>query len=777
MIHSKYSCVSALSKCFFVLLCFTLGTRSVAFSQSNSLPDSIVFEVGGTPISWAEFEFYYRKNNNIKDEKQLWGEKNVREYLDLFIKFKLKVQDGLSQKLDTAASFKDEFEAYRKDLVKPYLVEKSVTDRLVDEAYTRLQEEIRASHILIALDKYATPQDTLRAYNRIKDIRKNAVAGQDFKDLAYVYSEDPSAKTNRGDLGYFTALQMVYDFESMAYQTPVNEVSPIFRTEYGYHILKVHQRLRASGSTKLAHIMLRSSEGMTSEDSLTAAQKISEIYTRLRNGEEWNGLCSQFSDDLKTRENGGEMAWRSTGTMLPEFEEAAFELRKKGDISSPVRTAYGWHILKLIEKKPLEPLNEIRKTLREKVLKDSRANLQEGEFLARVKKEYGFAEVIKNKKFVTEASDTTLMSGKWQFDSKLKYLKKPLFAFNNRNYSVQDFYQFAQREQLPQMQGNQVAYMTQLYDKFQKKILIEHEERLLPQKNKEFAFLLREYYEGIILFALMQKNIWARSAEDKEALEAYFQSNRSKYEWKERVTATMYSAATDSIRLLLEDALRTTHYPSDEPESDVYLYYNENSAKILADQRAMITKMASHCRSNDNNVVFIKQVSSPKDKMETHLQRISDIKSELVKLNVKEKQIIDLTDTVEDMRKLAKAKKVAIIYLKMGYLASTENLLKRFNKGNALNLNIQAANFERGESKVFDNIPKWEIGRTVMPLDGRVMLLQIDKVENARFKELDEARGQVMADFQNYLEVEWHKALAARYKVNVNEELLKRMLK
>ncbi|TAF32887.1 MAG: hypothetical protein EAZ57_06075 [Cytophagales bacterium] len=759
---------------FVTLFCGLFGSLA---AQGQSLPDSIILNVDGRAISWAEFEFYYRKNNPVKDEAKLWSEKNVREYLDLFTKFKLKVQDGLNQKLDTFTSFKEEFETYRKDLVKPYLVEKSVTDRLVNEAYARLQEEIRASHILIALTPFASPQDTLRAYNRIKDIRKNAEAGQDFRELAYSYSEDPTAKTNRGDLGYFTALQMVYEFENMAYETPVNQVSPIFRTQYGYHILKVNQRLKASGSTKLAHIMIRAAEGMTAEDSLTAAQKISEIYTRLRNNEEWAGLCSQFSDDLKSRESGGEMAWRSTGTMLPEFEEAAFELRKKGDISSPVRTAFGWHILKLVDRKPLEPFDEIKNTLREKVLKDSRANLQEGEFLARIRKEYKFVEQVKNRKFVNSGLDSLLLDGKWKYSPKLKTLKKVLFSCNDKDYNLEDFYKYAQAEQLPQNQGTVQSYGTQLYEKYQKKVVLGIEESRLPFKNKEFSMLLREYYEGIILFSLMQKNIWNKSIEDENALKAYFEANRSNYEWKERVTATIFSCANDSVKSVVESAFAEGYYRSDEPETDIALYYNENNPKVLADQSAMITKLASHCRQSDSHIILLNQINAPKDKMEIHLKRISDLKDQLVKLNVKEKQIVDKIDTIADMKKLAKAKRVGIIYLKAGYNTTNDNLLKRLNKTNPLNLNVQTSTFERGESKLLDQIPQWVLGRTVFQENGRVQIVQIDRIENARFKELNEIRGAVMSDFQIYLENEWNKALAEKYAVKVNEELLKRMTK
>ena len=262
-----------------------------------------------------------------------------------------------------------------------------MTDKLVREASARMQQEINASHILINVAADAEPKDTLAAYNRIMDLRQRALAGENFEKLASTYSEDPSARDNQGNLGYFTALQMVYPFEDAAYKTPPGSLTPPVRTRFGYHLIRVNDARPAQGEIKVAHIMVRATPGMPKADSVMAKKKIDEIYARVLRKENWDKLVSQFSEDASSAENGGELPWFGTGRMIASFEEAAFRLANPGDISRPVLTPYGWHIIKFLERRTLAPYEDMEPSLRSRVAKDSRSELNKAALLKRIKAE------------------------------------------------------------------------------------------------------------------------------------------------------------------------------------------------------------------------------------------------------------------------------------------------------------------------------------------------------------------------------------------------------
>ncbi len=289
--------------------------------------DSVLLNVAGNNITKAEFERVYYKNNNKENSND---EKSVREYLDLYINYKLKVKEAEALKMDTAQAFIDELAGYRKQLAQPYLTDKDVNDNLIKEAYDRLQKDVKASHILLKLNPDALPKDTLAAYNRIMKIREKLLKGADFAKMARDSSEDPSAKENSGDLGYFTGMQMVYPFETAAYTTKVGQISMPVRTRFGYHLIKVDDIRPAVGEIHAAHIMIRCTS--TDADSIQkeAKRKIDEINGKLKAGAKFEDMVTQYSDDKGSVSNGGILPWFGTGKMVPEFEKAAFALKKEG---------------------------------------------------------------------------------------------------------------------------------------------------------------------------------------------------------------------------------------------------------------------------------------------------------------------------------------------------------------------------------------------------------------------------------------------------------------
>src|SRR5688572_20898809 len=437
----------------FLLMAFA-SFPGYLFAQDTLSP--VLMTIAGTPVTKAEFEKVYRKNNNKEGSYDM---KDVREYLDLYINYKLKVKEAEEEKLDTSQTFINELKGYRKQLAQPYMTDKEVTDALIREAYDRLQKDMRASHILLNLSPDALPKDTLATYNRALKIRDLILKGADFEKMARDSSNDPSAKDNGGDLGYFTGMQMVYPFETAAYNTKPGQISMPVRTKFGFHIIKVTDVRDAQGEIKVAHIMIKSPANAPDSVTKQASAKIDEIYQKLQTGEKFEDLAMKFSDDKGSAKSGGVLPPFGTGRMVPEFEKAAFELKKDGDYSAPVKTSYGWHIIKRIEKKPVPSFDQKKNDLKTQVSRDSRADISKNSMIARIKKEYSFKEVPKNKDLFVNSLDSTVVKGEWSAE-KAVGMNKPLFTLGTNTYTQADFATFVANHQskrantTPKQMGN-----------------------------------------------------------------------------------------------------------------------------------------------------------------------------------------------------------------------------------------------------------------------------------------------------------------------------------
>ena len=314
-----------MNKFLSIIICIV---ANATFAQNTN-----VLTIENEEIKLQEFLSIYNKNRAVGENID---EKSIQEYMELFINFKLKVKEAKSMGLDTVSSFINELNGYKKQLAAPYLIDKKVDDNLLTEAYLRLKEEIKASHILISLPKDPLPKDTLKSYNKALSIRKKFYDGDKFSKLAQQYSSDPSVKDNNGNLGYFTALYMVYPFENGAYNTSKGEVSMPIRTQFGYHLIYVTDRRPAQGQVKVAHIMTKASENYDSTSTYKAKEKIFEIYNKLENGEDFNSLTKNYSEDDNTAQKSGELPWFGTGMMYLPFENAAFAIKEKGSYSKPI---------------------------------------------------------------------------------------------------------------------------------------------------------------------------------------------------------------------------------------------------------------------------------------------------------------------------------------------------------------------------------------------------------------------------------------------------------
>lgn len=727
--------------------------------------DPIIAYVGNEPIRRSEFLFVYEKN--LTQDDSAYTEKSLRDYLDLYIKFKLKVLYAREQGVDTTGQFLREFETYKEQLAKPYLKDNRTIDSLAKQAYERMKTEVSASHILVAVPEDAAPQDTMQAYERIRQIRQEAVNGADFGVLASRYSDDPSAKTNRGYLGYFTALQMVYPFENMAYETPVGEISPIFRTKYGYHILKVHDKRPNSGKVQVAHIMLRVPKGISEQDSVALRNKIWDIYRRLQQGESWESLCKQYSEDQNSKGKGGELPPFTVGTTLPEFEAVAFALQKPGDISEPFLTPYGWHIVKLIKRQELEPYEEIEDLIKRRVARDSRSKVSEEALMRRLKRENNLKVNEKARKQLWAYADTTLLQAHWAPSLPEKLLSETLISFEHpqvaekEQLSVQNFVDYVKRVQVPQPHMTPQAYLDVLFERYVNEQTLAFEKAHLSEKYPEYRHLLREYYEGMMLFQVMTDKVWTRAIEDTAGARRFFETHREQYKYPERVHALIMTShdkkALQRAVALLQDS--EGRYRVLEP---YVINYSKGQESFERSHLTKIDQLVSLLLDDESMKIEVIGFQERQEPAGTSKRRIEALVRYLTQRGVTSTQIIQ-----KDYMHYRNSRKVEL------HVFSTD---PQSLAGLAEGVEVRYGAFETGKESALEGV-QHKPGDYTFSKDGKHFFVRIIKTEPARLKEYKEARGEIINDYQKFLEEEWVNELKARYPVRIVEENLLTLVK
>ena len=626
-----------------LILLLTISLFACQSTQKIASDNKTLFTIGTEAVTADEFKYVYGKNNFNKDTIDI--RKDAQEYLDLFINFKLKVKEAEYLGLHKTEEFKKEYEGYKKQLAKPYLSENKASEKLILQAYDRLQTEISASHILIRVDEKAKPEDTLRAYNKVMEFKSQIEAGKDFNAVASEFSEDSSAKSNQGKLGYFSALQMVYPFEEAAFNTEIGGVTDPVRTRFGYHLLKVHDKRPAQGTVRVSHIMLKLNRNSQPEEAEKAKAKADEIYLQLKNGGDWQALCAEFSDDTRTKATEGVLPLFSTGKMVPEFEKAAFTLKEPGDIAAPIRTAYGWHIIKLNERKGIEPFDEIKESLRTRISRDTRSQINKKAVIERLKRENNLTTNQPVLDKVVLAADSSLLDNRWNYVETNPLLNETITRIGGDNISVRSFYDFVmQNQKRKNKRVTPADFISELYNDFTDKSILEYEEAHLEEKYEDYRMLAQEYHDGILLFQLMDEKVWTKAVEDTVGLNGFFDRNRNDYQWKERARGTILNASSESI---LEDAKKRAIAMNDDAKALKSLegVYNRDKPLSLQVNTGLFEKgneaalneadwqTGSHefHKNNRHYSVTIDEIlpSSPKKLNEIKGQVISDYQNEL----------------------------------------------------------------------------------------------------------------------------------------------------
>lgn len=733
-------------------------------SQAPATQEPVLANIGGKPVFASEFAYVYNKNNSNADNA--YSQASIQEYLDLYTNFRLKILDAESRGLDTTAAFKAELEGYKQQLAQPYLTEKSVTDKLVREAYARMNQEINASHILLNVAADAEPKDTLAAYNRIMELRQRALAGESFEKLAATYSEDPSVRDNNGNLGYFTALQMVYPFEDAAYKTQPGQLTQPVRTRFGYHLIKVNDARQAQGEIKVAHIMVQATPGMPKADSVMAKKKIDEIYARVLRKENWDKLVAQFSEDPSSSQNGGELPWFGTGRMIPSFEETAFKLSQPGEISRPVLTPYGWHIIKFLERRNLAPYEDMEPTLRQRVAKDSRSELNKAAFLKRIRTENNFQEMAAAKTYALGKADTSLVRGAWKNVFPAKETAQTLFTIQDRKFSVQDFFQYVAQNQRPRPQGSPDHTMALLYDNFVNTSLTDYEKENLENKYVDYRMLVREYRDGILLFQLMDEKVWSKAIEDSVGLNKFFQNHRDNYRWDTRAEATLLSAASPEILQQAQAQLAQGRFEV-RKNKPAPLLFDAGREALNGRAKVQLEELASRLNADTTLTLTLTGQAAAGESRQLAARRASQVRSFFTGKGIRASRLqVAAPQTGSRQRAVA---------LQL-YATDLRVLEQNMNEKNPLALQAVRRRFIKGDNKILDAVT-WQPGTHTLQQDGRYFAVQIHQVLPPAYKQLNETRGQATSDYQAFLEKEWLDELRQRYQVEINREEVDKLIK
>ncbi len=620
----------------------TLKTWLVALSlammpsllSAQSYTKKTLITIGDKEVSVKEFMDTYEKNNV---NTEVIDKKNVDEYLDLFVDFKLKVAEAENLKMDTSAAFIKELDNYRQQLAKPYFSNDDITDELVKEAYERMQYDINAAHILIKCDVNAVPSDTLAAYKKAMSIRERALKGEDFGDLAAELSEDPSArdyeeipgvrkayKGNRGELGYFTVFDMVYPFESGVYNTEVGGISMPVRSSFGYHIIKLNSKTPASGLIRAAHIFLAVDPKDPDKNDSLVKIKAQNIYNEVINDDKnWTDYVRRYSDDKGTINNNGVLSPFRVNQIVPEFISVVKSL-EPNQISEPVKTDFGYHIIKLVGSTTPGTFEQEEGKIRERVERDMRGQLSEEIAMRRIMKDNNFKENNKVKDAFIATIDSTIIEGQYQAAENVN-TKSVIFSTKDKSWTVQDFVEFIYKNQKRQGFLTPGAYAYQLYDKYLQQEVFAYEDSKLEEKYPDFKALVQEYHDGILLFSLMENEVWNKAVEDTLGLQDYYERNKESYMWNDRVRAMVVTCQRkDNVEeiknLMVEgieiDSLRTYVKENKSQASVRYSFYQKgDNVNVDATQWTEGT-IAVYPSAVDNSTQIVKiiEVRQPEPK-------------------------------------------------------------------------------------------------------------------------------------------------------------------
>ncbi len=506
--------------------------------KAQSLNDKTLMTVAGKQVSAGEFIRMYKKSAEPGKPP------DTDTYLQQYITFKLKVADAVKEGLDTTKAFRNELNGYRNQLAQNYLTDAQTKEKLLAKTYQRSLTEINAWHILIACPEGAKPEDTLNAWQKASAVRERIIQGEPFEQVARGTSDDPSVKINGGNLGYFTVFQMIMPFEDAAYSLKKGAISEPVRTPYGYHIIMVADKRASKGKILVAHIMKASPPGTGEKEAKQAEESINAIYKELGEGASFSKLAEKYSDHKESASQGGKLNWFGTGEIISDFSEAAFSLTDTGKYTKPVRTLYGWHIIKLLDRKAPGTFEETKSYLESKINQSYLNSLSKKSFVEKLKKDYKFKINQPAFAWFTENTDTLIIRGLAKFD-RTRMPSGNLYSFANQSITTKDFASYIERRGSMIVTDDPVYFINKSIEARISDQIIKYENSILEKKYPDFRYLMNEFHDGILLFEISSRKVWNKVQEDSAGLKQYYEDHKQNFLTKKGIEAKTYILKSD----------------------------------------------------------------------------------------------------------------------------------------------------------------------------------------------------------------------------------------
>lgn len=569
---------------------------SAMFAQNS---DAILMKVGPETVTLSEFETIYKKNLQ-KDQKI--SKESLDEYLTLFTNFKLKVLAAKELSVDTSRYFKMEYNGYKKQLGANYMKDSLTELSFAKQIAERAQKDLHVSHILI---KTTSDCDTAAAFKKVMDVYKKLEKGMKWEDASKAYSEDELSKNYGGDLGWFSTGMWANNFENAAYSIAKNGgYSLPIRSKSGYHIVRKIEDRVSKGEVKVAHIFVSA----PSNDASLVEQgknKINAAYKSLQAQNDWASVVNELSEDRATAPQAGELPAFGISQMVPEFEDAAFNLKNVGDYSEPVQTKYGWHIIKLLQKKRPNTFEEDKDHYLKRVQKSTVLSpLVQSQFAKSVRSEMNIVE------YADFWNDLSKKVGVKNFNSSLvdSLPNTELFKINNVNYSLDDFKAYFKPRLARNVELNFCQLKNLYYTPFVDSKINDTYELGLEEKYPAFKALMKEFKEGMMQFELMKKEVWDKSIEDTVGLKAFFNAHRNEFMWGDRYEAVMFTSA-DSVKLAaaLPALAKIATKPSSQEKVLSKINKKETiifASNVLEEKTDAQGLIASHVKNGSTSPVF-----------------------------------------------------------------------------------------------------------------------------------------------------------------------------
>ena len=752
-----------------------LALLAVSSCKTTAPPQQIVvtetpalLEIGNEKFSVEDYQDSYNKNKNASDSTR---ELTPEEYFNLYKDLKIKILHAKDEGKDTTQDYKEEITSYREQLAKNHLVDKSLVEKLSNEAYNRLKQEVRASHILIGVSEDASPADTLEAYRAAIALRGRLEEGSDFGDLAAKFSKDPVAARTRGDLGYFTAFQTLYPIETVAYTLPVGKVSQPVRTKAGYHLVKVMDRRSNRGMVRIAHIMVQQDTAGTAAQKESAKARIDEAYALLESGEDWDAVVESFSDDRQSRKNRGLLPMFGIGQMVPEIEEAAFALTKVNGYSKPLLTMYGWHIVRLAEKRSLEPYSVMAPSLRKKVVTDSRGKVLEMANAKRLREKYKVQENADQWNAVAALADSTIKAGNWDYMRAVStdWASVALFKIEEQSYDALGFLNYVKRKQQVRTKDASPAIVfRKYYQDYLTESLADYEKEHLEETNAEFRSKMSEIKEGVLLSQVMEENVWGRSLTDSTGQKAFYDRNKERYNFPERALATIVSAKDTQTVNAIKRTLAQSPYKLERRSKEIL--FGANATEVENEQLDALTDVYIVMEKNPDYIVEIAGYRSADESEITSANRIRNVVKYLNGRNIPILRIIE--KDYGSFRQAAEADRNRRVSFQF-YSQARSDVEKVYNADKPDAVMIRDGYFTK-ENPLFTKF-KWQTGEQTVTDNNMVFWTSVQKIEPSRAKTFAEARGSVINDYQKELEKQLINRLQEKFPVKVNAQELEKI--